>query len=426
MRRARLLSIIIFGLVILGFGTLHGGLLILAIPFVLYLGMGLYHRPETVRLKASRTLSAERVRRGAPATVLVRITNEGPGLENLLLEDVVPAGLEVVDGSPGAMVSLQTGETVVIEYTISGRRGYYRLPGLRATASEHLTLFQKQVELNLPGRIFVLPEVLRLPDVAIRPRRTRAYAGLIPARKGGPGVEFFGVREYEPGDSTRWLNHRASARFDQRLFVNEFEQERAVDVGLILDTRQATNIYAGNRSLLEYSIQASATLADALLTRGNRVGLFMHGGFVDWTFPGYGKVQRERILQALARAQLQQSQVFEKLSYLPTRLFPIRSQLILVSPLRPNDLEDLVSLRARGYQLLIVSPDPVDFERRILGDGHQSDLAARLARVERAHLFHQLGRAGIRVFGWSVDKPFNQTARLALSRAPLWSRGPRG
>ena len=71
-------------------------------------------------------------------------------------------------------------------------------------------------------------------------------------------MEFFGVREYHPGDSMRWLNHRASARFEQTLFVNEFEQERAVDVGLILDTRQVTNVFAGTSTILEYSIQATA------------------------------------------------------------------------------------------------------------------------------------------------------------------------
>ena len=130
MRRARLLSIVIFVLVIFGFGTIHGELLILAIPFVLYLGMGLYHRPETLELKATRVLSAERVRRDAPATITLHITNNGPAIENLLLEDLVPTGLEIVDGSPGAVVSLETGETVEIEYTVSGRRGYYRLPGL--------------------------------------------------------------------------------------------------------------------------------------------------------------------------------------------------------------------------------------------------------------------------------------------------------
>jgi uncharacterized protein (DUF58 family) len=239
-------------------------------------------------------------------------------------------------------------------------------------------------------------------------------------------VEFFGVREYQTGDALRWINHRASARHQQTLFVNEFEQERAVDVGLILDTRQATNLYAKNHSLLEYTIQATATLADALLSRGNRVGLFVFGGFLDWTFPGYGKLQRERILHALTRARLQESLVFEDLKYLPTRLFPIRSQLILVSPLRPEDLDDLISLRARGYQLLIISPDPVAFETGILESGAHVALAARIARLERAHLFHQLRRAGVRIFEWQVEKPFHQTARYALGRVPLWSRGPRG
>jgi uncharacterized repeat protein (TIGR01451 family) len=425
LRRPRLLSVYIFGLVILGLATIHGELLAFAIPFVLYLGMGLLYRPEVVQLKASRVLSAERVRHDVPVTVTVSVTNEGAPIENLVLEDLVPYGLEVVDGSPSIIASLRTQETVEIQYAVSGRRGYYRLEGVRATASDNLLQFSEQRRLELLGRIFVLPQVFRLPLVAIRPRRTRVYAGLIPARRGGPGVEFFGVREYQPGDSLRWLNHRASARFEQTLFVNEFEQERAVDVGLILDTRQVTNLYASNRSLLEFSIQATATLSDSFLNRGNRVGMFMYGGFVDWTFPGYGKVQRERILQALARAQLQQSQVFEKLSYLPTRLFPIRSQLVLISPLRADDLEDLISLRARGYQLLIVSPDPVDFESRFLGTSREVDLAARLARLERAHLFHQLAQAGVRIFEWQVDKPFHQTARVALGRLPLWNRGPR-
>jgi uncharacterized protein (DUF58 family) len=239
-------------------------------------------------------------------------------------------------------------------------------------------------------------------------------------------VEFYGVREYQTGDSLRWINHRASGRYDQTLFVNEFEQERAVDVGLILDSRQVTNLYARNRSLLEYTIEATATLADSFLNRGNRVGLFIYGGSVDWTFPGYGKIQRERILQSLARARLQVSQVFQKLSYLPTRLFPIRSQLVFISPLRPEDLNDLVSLRARGYQLLIISPDPIDFEKKILGNSEHVALGARIARLERAHLLRQLRLAGVRTFEWQVDAPFHQTARHALGRAPLWNRGPRG
>jgi uncharacterized protein (DUF58 family) len=424
--RARLSSFFIYGLVLLGFITLQGRLLVLALPFLVYLGAGLLYRPGVVRLKAERTLSGERIPYGATVTVKMRVTNEGPSLENVLLEDVIPPGLKVIDGESRTLAALRAGETIEMEYTLSGPRGFFELSGVQATASDHLGLFRKQIKLEVPGRFFVLPQVHRLPQVTIRPRRTRVYAGLVPARRGGPGVEFFGVREYQPGDSRRWINHRASGRFEQTLFVNEFEQERAVDVGLILDIRQATNLYAGNHSLLEYSVRATATLADTFLNRGNRVGLFIYGGFVDWTFPSYGRIQRERIMQALARAKLQESQVFKNLSYLPTRLFPIRSQLVLVSPLQSTDLDDLVSLRARGYQLLIISPDPIDFESKILGPSHHVALAARIARLERAHLFHHLRQAGVRIFEWEVDAPFHQIARYALSRAPLWSRGPRG
>jgi uncharacterized protein (DUF58 family) len=426
MMRARLSSLFIYGLVLLGFVTLQGRLMVLALPFLVFLGAGLLYRPGTVRLKAERTLSGERIPHGATVTVRIQVTNEGPPLENLLLEDVIPSELKVVDGEPRTLVALRADETVEIEYTLSGPRGFYQLPGVQATASDHLGLFRKQIKLEVPGRFFVLPQVHRLPQVAIRPRRTRVYAGLVPAHRGGPGVEFFGVREYQPGDSRRWINQRASGRYEQTLFVNEFEQERAVDVGLILDIRQSANLYAGNHSLLEYAVQATATLADTFLNRGNRVGLFIYGGFVDWTFPGYGRIQRERIMQALARAKLQESQVFRELSYLPTRLFPIRSQLVLISPLRPADLDDLVSLRARGYQLLVITPDPVDFESKILGPSHHVALAARIARLERAHLFHQLRQAGVRIFEWQVEAPFHQIARYGLSRTPLWSRGPRG
>ncbi|MGD9101498.1 MAG: DUF58 domain-containing protein [Anaerolineae bacterium] len=426
MKRLRLPSLLIYSLVILGFATLQGHLLILAIPFILYLGVGFLHRPETLELRASRTLSADRVARGVPIQVKLCITNQGPPLENLLLEDLIPPGLEVIDGEWRALTALQSGETIELEYTLRGQRGFYRLPGVRATAREHLGLFSKQIRLELPNQVFILPQLHRLPQVAIRPQRTRVFAGTIPARKGGPGVDFYGVREYQPGDPLRWINHRASARYAQALFVNEFEQERAADVGLILDIRQVTNLYVNQSSMLEYAIEAAATLADAFLNRGNRVGLFLYGGSIDWTYPGYGKVQRERVLQALSRATLQKSQVFEKLAYLPTRLFPIRSQLVLVSPLRPADLDDLVGLRARGYQLLVISPDPVAFEAEILASDPYLDLAVRVARLERAHLFHQLQQVGIRIFEWQVSTPFHRIARHALRRMPFWGHDPRG
>jgi uncharacterized protein (DUF58 family) len=172
-------------------------------------------------------------------------------------------------------------------------------------------------------------------------------------------------------------------------------------------------------SLFEYSIQATTTLADTFLAQGNRVGLFIYGGYLDWTFPGSGKLQRERILQALARAEMQESLVFQKLAHLPTRLFPPRSQLVFISPLQIDDIEELTNLRAHGYPLMVISPDPVAFEVQHLAASKERDLAYRIARLERQRMLQQLGQLGVRHFAWQVDQPFHEQAQMALTRTAI-------
>ncbi|MCB9134090.1 MAG: DUF58 domain-containing protein [Anaerolineales bacterium] len=405
-----------YSLLLIGLITLQGPLLALAIPFVLYLAVGLFHETQPVQLKAERVLSSDRVLPNTPVTVTLNVTNEGPLVESLIIEDIVPSGAKITQGLPYILTSLKSGATVTITYTITGSRGQYAFLGYRTLATDHLGLVRKHKEHTLPSRFLVLPTAHKLPEVAIRPRRTRVFPGLIPARKGGPGVEFFGLREYQSGDPMRWINDRASARHDQTLFVNEFEQERAADVGLLLDCRIETNLFHGSAELLEHSTQATATLAESFLNYGNRVGLLVFGGARDWIHPGYGKVQRERILQALAAVQLYDSYVSRELANIPARLFPARSQLVMISSLLYQDLPTLIALRAHGYPLMIISPDPISFESSLLGNRPGLSQAMRLARLERDLLLRQLRRTSIRVVEWQVDQPFQQAARFALSQ----------
>ena len=416
MQRLLLLGVLIYGLILVGLATLNGAIMALAIPFLVYLGAGLLYAPEQARLKIRRSLSADRVIRDTPVTVSLSITNEGPPQEELFIKDPLLPSLKVIEGQASLLTSLQAGATVELVYTLNGERGVHHFSGVQVSLSDHLGLFRKEEVILAPGHFFVLPEAMQLRHVAIRPRRTRVYAGLIPTRQGGPGVEFFGVRAYQPGDPLRWINERASARHPETLFVNEYEQERAADVGLILDARQQSDVRSTMGSLFEYSIQATAALADTFLNGGNRVGLFIYGRSIDWTFPGYGKIQRERILQALARAQLGGGHVFEKLDHLPARLFPARSQLVLISPLLQDDAQMLIKLRARGYHLLIISPNPITFEQTRLKPSQTVALATRLANLERRLLLHKLRQAGIRVVDWPVESPFPEVAHTALSR----------
>ena len=419
-KQSKLLFFILYTLLFGGLAAHKGPLLALALPFMVYLALGLAFAPAKPRLKTERILSSDQVTQDAPVSVQLVITNHGGSIENLQVEDILPTGMKIIDGNPKLTTSLKTGKTVALNYTLRGKRGLYHFPGIHITVSDHLGVIQKREDRTFPNRILVLPRAHKFPEIAIRPRNTRVFPGLIPARKGGPGVEFFGVREYRSGDPMRWINDRLRARHFQTLFVNEFEQERAVDVGLILDCRMDTNLFRGNSDLLEYGTQAAATLAETFLSYGNRVGLLVYGGIRTRVQPGYGKLQRERIFQALATARLSDRVVDKELSNLPTRLFPARSQLVLISSLLYQDLHTLVSLRAHGYQLLVISPDPIEFESKLLGTSKSVTQAAHFARLERDFLLRQLRRSGARIFEWQVEVPLHQAARYALTHAAFW------
>lgn len=422
MRRLLILGGLAYVLLLLGLATMNGPLLTLTVPLVVFLVAALAYGPGALELTATRSLSDDRVPKGKPVTVRLSVTNAGARLERVQIEDMIPRQLEVIEGDASLLTSLAPGETATLTYQVRGGRGDVKLGTVRIRASDALGLFSREVMLQTPRRLMILPDVMKLRRVAIRPRRTRAYAGPVPARQGGSGVEFFGVREYQVGDPLRWINWRVSARHRPALFTNEFEQERITDVGLILDARRRTDRPGEEMSLFEHAVRAAASLAAAFLDDGNRVGLLVYGGFLDWTFPGYGRIQRERMLRALARAETGESRVFESFDFIPTRYFPAKSQLVLVSPLCEDDLRPLVQLRARGYQLMVVSPDPVAFEGQMLEADPAVSLAVRIARLERGLLLRRLQRAGIRTVDWQVDTPFDLALHTSLSRQPHWFR----
>jgi uncharacterized protein (DUF58 family) len=414
--RLRLLGGLICFLFLLGLATRSSEVLALAVLPAVYLAVALWHAPEQVDLRVSRSLSADRVHQESPVRVHLSIHNHGPRLEEVLLEDLVPPSLEIVAGESRVLGSLPAGATTEMNYTVTGPRGDYAFEGIQATGGERLGLIRRQRIVPAPARLSIMPNPVRLRRLAIRPARTRGYAGPVPSRQGGSGTDFLSVREYQLGDPRHSINWRLSARHPTTLFTNEFERERIADVGLILDARERTDIHLPTGPLFEHAVEATAALADTFLREGNRVGLLVYGELLDWTFPGYGKVQRERILRSLARARTGKSLVFEHLDYLPTQLFPAQSQIVLISPLCWDDLPTLLRLRARGYQLLIVRPDAIAFELHAAEGQPGAEMAGRIVALERKLMLSKMQQAGVRVVDWQVDQPFDRTMHTSLAR----------
>ncbi len=391
-------------------------------PFLVYLGAGLIFKPGGFRIRASRTLSTDRAIEGSTISVRVEVINEGGRLDEISFHDLLPKPLETTAGSNTLLTPLEPGETFGWEYTLSPDRGYYRFDRLLATARDSSGLFTRQEALPVDNRLMILPNFIKLKPFAIRPRRTRGYSGFIPSKTGGQGIEFFGVREYQQGDSPRLINWKATARHPHAFFTNEFELERVTDVGLILDVRWRCYFRRKEEELFERAVSAAAALAETFLNSGNRVGMFIYGRVMDWTFPGYGNLQKERIFQALAKARISEDLVFDKLEYLPTRLFPSHSQLIFISPLVRDDIKTFLRIRARGYQVLVVSPDPVGFEGESLKSNPDYELGHRIASIERTLMLREFQRFGIGILNWPVNIPLNYITGSRFTRRARWQR----
>jgi len=122
------------------------------------------------------------------------------------------------------------------------------------------------------------------------------------------------------------------------------------------------------------------------------VGLLLYGAYVDWVYPGSGRRHGERLLRELARARLGTSEVFAELTRIPTRLLRPGSQVALVSPLLPGDAEDLGILTARGYQVMVLVPDPTTVPAPSLG-GPEVEIARRILQLERQAIVVRLHAA---------------------------------
>ena len=420
MKRTTFLLAFVFALLIASLATASGGLLLLAIPLILYLVFALLGLPDEIELEVSRLLDPERADPNEPVTVRVIVRNRGADLSEVLIEDILPDGLILESGSPRSLVALPGGGEAVMEYVVSAPRGTYHFENVRIEIGDVLGLTRQADFLPAPGQLFVIPNVLRLKNISIRPLRTRVYTGSIPARVGGSGSEFFGVRNYQPGDSSRIINWRASARHEE-IYSNEYQQERVADVGIVVDARKHSNLFAGDHSIFDHSVVAAAALADVFLSQGNRVGMLIQSSMLNWTFPSYGKIQRERIMRDLMHAHVGDNPALTGLHRLSFSMFPAESQIVLVSPLitdplLADDLDALIQWRARGYQVLVVIPDPVSFELSLLPSSSESDLAGRVVYLERKVALRRLLHAGIHVVEWDVSKPFDQAVSPYLSR----------
>lgn len=414
MYRRLLLLVIVYIFIIGGLVSFNGNLILLAVPIIIYIGMGILFAPQPAELDIQRIVEPERVWPGMPFTVDLTVKNLGDSACPISLHDTIGDGLEIVTGETHRLAWLAPAASLSLNYTVRGMRGIFTFDRLVATCLGDDALFENEKSFSVRGQVFILPQVPPIRRINLRAWQTKIYAGNHPSRVSGSGTDFYSVRNYQPGDSLRHINWRIAARNPDYLYSNEFERERVTEIWLILDGRERSNLLTEHTGLFEHIILSGAGLAQAMLKEGNRVGLLIYGGYLRWTFPGYGKIQFEKMLRSLAQARTGDLFIFSDLENLPTRAFPLSSQLILISPMQPEDIPILLKLRGRGYAITIVSPDPIQFEFTRLSREKGGQAGLRMAKIERQYHILRLQNAGIRVVNWDVAIPFERLVQLDL------------
>src|SRR6188768_19531 len=102
----------------------------------------------------------------------------------------------------------------------------------------------------------------------------------------GSGVDLAGLREYQPGDDTRYIDWNVTARTDTP-YVREYHEERELTAWFLLDVSPSVDFGTVGDDRLKRTVLVDfvATLARVLTRRGNRIGAILDGGGSRRTIP---------------------------------------------------------------------------------------------------------------------------------------------
>jgi uncharacterized protein (DUF58 family) len=244
-----------------------------------------------------RSTVRPRVREGEAINVVVTLTAQRP-VSNLLLEERLPAELGQTALLPVARLTPK--EEFSTEYQVTcWRRGAYRIGPLVARYGDPVGLTIREQEIAGEFEVLVHPAVERVSD---RPLTRQFEDPPIrpPVSKPWPsGLEFYGMRDFRPGDDLRRIVWRAVARTG-RIMVREAEQGITDRITLVVNTNRAGYDSAADFSpAFETAVRAAASLGVRHLADGYAVTVEVNRGRLTVPLRG-GRTQLE-LLDALAR-----------------------------------------------------------------------------------------------------------------------------
>lgn len=196
--------------------------------------------PSPRRLRLSRAVDPK-VRAGEATTC--SLTLEADRGMRLDVRDAWPPSASPTPGH--ARVRLRPGRPhTLVTRLVPRRRGVLRADRVTVRSWGPLGLAARQVSIDAPVHVTVLPPFLSRRLLPSRLARLAEMTGATHAVVRGPGTEFDSLRDYVRGDDPRDIDWRASAR-SRDLVVRTWRPERDRHVMVVVDSGRAAAMLLG-------------------------------------------------------------------------------------------------------------------------------------------------------------------------------------
>jgi uncharacterized protein (DUF58 family) len=181
------------------------------------------------------------------------------------------------------------------------RRGREEGGWLAVRSRGPMGLAQRQGRIEIPWHVTVYPS---LPASRLRASVAEAVrrreSGLATLRRPGEGRQFESLREWVPGDDTRHIDWKATAR-RRKVIARQFEEERRQQVQLVLDAGRLLTAEVGGEARMEYVVRAALWLAFAANYHDDNVGVMVFSDTVEhYVAPQRGRRGLRQVLDVLA------------------------------------------------------------------------------------------------------------------------------
>ncbi|MCP3822139.1 DUF58 domain-containing protein [Streptomyces sp. A3M-1-3] len=219
------------------------------------------------------------VRLGEPADVQLTVTNTSRRTLRAHLRDAWPPS----SWTPGTeaeasrnRLTVPPGERRRVTTRLRPtRRGDRRAERVTIRSYGPLGLLARQGSHQIPWTVRVLPPFTSRKHLPSKLARLRELDGRTSVLTRGEGTEFDSLRDYVPGDDTRSIDWRATAR-QTTVAVRTWRPERDRHILIVLDTGRTSAGRVGDAPRLDAAMDAALLLAALASRAGDRVDLLAY------------------------------------------------------------------------------------------------------------------------------------------------------